>query len=118
MSDYHGNTGPGDSVTVENGLRRIVEGAFAPTDFATTPDDDRKFVVDQPGRILVHGDGDLRDEAFLDIRDRVVDLKWGHDERGLLGLAFHPDYERNRLLYVPGQTDRLPRWNNEREEGE
>ncbi|WP_408960538.1 PQQ-dependent sugar dehydrogenase [Natrinema sp. 74] len=57
-------------------------------------------MVDQPGRILVLEGEVVRDEPFLDIRDRVVDLKWGHDERGLLGLAFHPDYEQNGRFYV------------------
>lgn len=73
------------------GLRKIAEGAFAPTDFAVLPGGSRKFVLDQPGVIRVLEDGGFRDDPFLDIRDRVVDLKYGHDERGILGPAFHPD---------------------------
>ena len=52
----------------------------------------RLFVVDQPGQIWVIDDGDP--EVFLDIRDRVL---FG-GERGLLGLAFHPEHDD--LLYV------------------
>jgi glucose/arabinose dehydrogenase len=89
------------STDVQIGLRPVAQGEFVPTDLVVAPDDgDRKYVVDQPGVVRVLEDGEFRDEPFLDIRDRIVDLKWGHDERGLLGLAFHPDYEQNRLLYV------------------
>lgn len=91
---------PGSSIH-SIGLRKIAEGSFAPTDFAVAPGEtERKYIVNQPGTILVLEDDTICDDPFLDIRDRVVDLKWGHDERGLLGLAFHPDYEQNRKLYV------------------
>jgi glucose/arabinose dehydrogenase len=83
------------------GLRPVVEGEFAPTDLAVAPGQpDRKYVVDQPGLVHVLEDGSFRDQPFLDVRDRVVDLKYGHDERGLLGLAFHPEYQRNGRLFV------------------
>ena len=48
---------------------------------------DRLFVVEQPGRIRIIQDGQLLDEPFLDITDRVD----SGGERGLLGLAFPPD---------------------------
>jgi glucose/arabinose dehydrogenase len=37
---------------------------------------------------------------FLDLRSRVNDPSQGGNERGLLGLAFHPQYARNGLFYV------------------
>jgi glucose/arabinose dehydrogenase len=52
----------------------------------------RLFVVDQPGRIWVIDDANP--EVFLDIRQPVA---FG-GERGLLGLAFHPEHDD--LLYV------------------
>lgn len=56
--------------------------------------DERVFVVDQPGRIwVIDGDGP---RVFLDIRERVT----FRNERGLLGLAFHPDYGANGRFYV------------------
>jgi glucose/arabinose dehydrogenase len=61
------------------------------------PGDSKAFyVVEQPGRIRVVRDGAVRPEAFLDMADRV---DFG-GERGLLGLAFHPDYERNGRFFV------------------
>jgi glucose/arabinose dehydrogenase len=53
------------------------------------------FVVEQPGRIVVLKGG-RRAGTFLDLRDRV---DYG-GERGLLSVAFPPDYARSRRFYV------------------
>ncbi len=52
----------------------------------------RLFVTDQRGTIQILQDGSLISEPFLDIESRLVPERAGFDERGLLGLAFHPDY--------------------------
>ena len=57
----------------------------------------RIFVVEKGGTVALLKDGQRVAPAFLDIRDRVGTRGF---ERGLLGLAFHPDYERNGFLYV------------------
>lgn len=82
-------------------LEPIAEGLDHPV-FATSPAGDaRIFIVEQPGRIRVLKNGVLLREPFLDLTDRV-----GYGgERGLLGLAFHPEYARNGRLYV-NYTDR------------
>jgi len=84
------------------GLELAAEGLTAPVDMGTAGDGSgRLFIVDQIGVIRVlTAEGELLDEPFLDIRDRMVRLNPGYDERGLLGLAFHPDYETNGLFYV------------------
>ena len=48
----------------------------------------RLFVVEQPGRIRIVANGALAPAPFLDIASRLL----SGGERGLLGLAFHPDY--------------------------
>lgn len=60
----------------------------------------RIFVVDQIGLIYVIEDNQLINEPFLDISDKLVDLDASYDERGLLGLAFHPEYESNDRFFV------------------
>ncbi|HEY0827827.1 MAG TPA: PQQ-dependent sugar dehydrogenase [Bacilli bacterium] len=59
----------------------------------------RLFIVEKPGIISILSN--ISDKAtkgvFLDIRDKVNDQG---TEQGLLGLAFHPDYEKNGYLYV------------------
>lgn len=62
-------------------------------------DRDHLYVVEQSGTVLrfpKHGDGSEHTE-FLDIRGRV---RRDHNEEGLLGLAFAPDYERTGVFYV------------------
>ena len=54
------------------------------------------FIVEQPGTIRVVVQGVLQDKPFLDIKERVL----SGGERGLLGLAFHPDYRRNGRFFV------------------
>ena len=59
------------SSTHSIGLRKITKGSFAPTDFAVAPGEtERKYIIDQPGTILVLENDTIRDEPFLDIRDR------------------------------------------------
>ncbi|MFC3957131.1 PQQ-dependent sugar dehydrogenase [Halovivax cerinus] len=94
------------------GLELVGEGFTSPVGFEVAPgDDDRYFVVDQLGQIHVlegasNGDGgplQRRDEPFLDVSDRMVEVSGGtgeFDERGLLGLAFHPDFQENGRFFV------------------
>src|SRR5262245_55539629 len=56
----------------------------------------RLFIVEQGGRIRVLQPGANAPTLFLDISDRLV----SGGERGLLGLAFHPDYPANGRFYV------------------
>ncbi|HLL72495.1 MAG TPA: PQQ-dependent sugar dehydrogenase [Pyrinomonadaceae bacterium] len=56
----------------------------------------RLFVVEQPGRIRVLQPNASTPSVFLDITARVL----AGGERGLLGLAFHPQFKANRRLFV------------------
>ena len=58
------------------------------------------FVIDQIGKIWIIDNGTKLATPFLDIASRMVTLMPGYDERGLLGLAFHPDYASNGKFYV------------------
>ena len=63
--------------------------------FATAPPGDpRLFVVERPGFIQVLHDGTV--SQFLDIHDRTTN----DGERGLLSMAFDPNYASNGLFYV------------------
>jgi len=84
---------PGDSVLA---LVPVAQGLESPL-FVTAPaGDGRLFIVERPGRIRIVKDGQLVATPFLDI---VPDVGTG-GERGLLGLAFHPDYASNGRFYV------------------
>jgi len=69
---------------------------------AAPGDDTRLFVIEKPGRIRVIRDGNLLDEPFLDLGDRV---RTNVEEMGLLGLAFHPRYAENGRFYLTYPTD-------------
>ncbi len=61
-------------------------------------EDDRIFIVERRGAIrIVSAEGQLSPQAFLDIDTRVSPP---NGERGLLGLAFHPDYAGNGYFFV------------------
>jgi glucose/arabinose dehydrogenase len=59
-------------------------------------DDGRIFIVEQGGKIRVVRDGVLQTTPFLDITSRVL----SGGERGLLSVAFHPQYATNHFFYV------------------
>jgi glucose/arabinose dehydrogenase len=83
-------------------LAPVAQGLAAPLALMSSGDgSSRLFVVDQTGQIYVlASDRDLLDEPFLDVSDRMVGLSTRYDERGLLGLAFHPHFGENGRFYV------------------
>ncbi len=67
--------------------------------------DNRLFIVEQDGIIkIIDGTGNVLSNNFIDIRSIVsspADNLPGYDaELGLLGLAFHPDFQNNGYFYV------------------
>jgi glucose/arabinose dehydrogenase len=87
----------GSSSGAENAFRSVVfaRGFDNPLLLTHAPGDPRAvYVVEQPGRVIRLQGGQRR--VLLDIRRNVV----SGGEQGLLGLAFHPNYARNRLFYV------------------
>jgi glucose/arabinose dehydrogenase len=68
-----------------------------PVHVAAPPgDSSRLFVVEQAGTIRIVRDGRVKARPFLDIRSRVL----AGGERGLLSIAFAPDYATSRRFYV------------------
>ena len=93
--EIQGNTTP------RVGLELISESFTSPVALVTPHDgSDRLFVVDQVGMIWILSKGKRIEKPFLDIRDRILELNAFYDERGLLGLAFHPDFSTNGRFYV------------------
>jgi glucose/arabinose dehydrogenase len=77
--------------------RTFVAGGLDQPLFVTAPPgDDRLFIVEKGGAIRVLEGGELAPQPYLDLSDRVSTS----GERGLLGLAFHPDFASNGRLFV------------------
>jgi glucose/arabinose dehydrogenase len=95
-----------ETIDVENDdisfrLELVADGFTSPVQLVSPPDSDRRFVVDQVGYVReLDSDGEVMDVYFLDLRDQIVEQREGFDERGLLGLAFHPDFADNGRFFV------------------
>jgi glucose/arabinose dehydrogenase len=86
-------------------LEEVASGLTAPMMMVQPPGDDRKFIVQQTGQIkILTADGELLSQPFLDINHKLPTLLALFDEKGLLGLAFHPDYANNGKFYVAYST--------------
>lgn len=82
-------------------LEPVATGLASPVDVTHAGDGSgRLFVVDQVGLIHVIDGGVLLPTPFLDVSSSLVTLSGFFDERGLLGMAFHPDYETNGRFFV------------------
>jgi glucose/arabinose dehydrogenase len=88
------------------GVRFVAVGRFASPVYLTSPPGDRRrlMVVEQAGRIMVVRGGRTLARPFLDIRSLVL----SGGERGLLSVAFPPDYAASGRFFVY-YTDRAAR---------
>jgi glucose/arabinose dehydrogenase len=100
---------------VKVALQIVLSGLVAPVAAASAPGDpDHLYVADQVGqvwRVALNGPAQASPtDLFLDVKALLVQLG-NYDERGLLGLAFHPAFQANGLFYtftsqpVNGQAD-------------
>ena len=85
---------PPSAVTL--GVEEVAHGLDNPVYVTAPAGDARLFVVEQSGRVKIIEKGALLDKPFLDIKGKV-----GYGgERGLLSVAFHPQYRANGFLFV------------------
>ncbi len=98
-----GAAGAADTVKVK--LEPVVSGLNQPLAMVQPKGDNRMFVIEQWGRVMIVEDGQLHGTPFLDIRGLIIDRHPDFDERGLLGLAFHPDFANNGKFYVAYSTN-------------
>ena len=80
-------------------LESYATGFTNPVDIAQAGDQsNRLFVVEQRGTIrIIDSEANIYSQNFLDIRSKVGNST---GERGLLGLAFHPNFEENGFFFV------------------
>lgn len=84
------------SYAQEVNVELFKNGFTSPVDIQNAGDD-RLFIVEQAGIIkILNSDATINNEPFLNITSIVT----SGGERGLLGLAFHPDYENNGYFFV------------------
>lgn len=83
-------------------LQMIADNFVAPVTVVEPPDGSKRlFVVDEIGKIwIINSDGKKLADPFIDLTSKMVTLFPGYDERGLLGLAFHPNFKSNGKFYL------------------
>ncbi len=96
------DTTPAVPVWPPNGSRYTlvqIAGDFERPLFVTGANDglDRLFIVEQGGRVWIMQDGVVLSSPFLDVSALV---SRNANERGLLGLAFHPNYAENGQFFI------------------
>jgi len=78
-------------------LQPVANGLASPVSIANAGDGSgRLFIVEQPGVIRIYDGIQVLPTPFLDISGLIS----GGGERGLLGLAFHPDFPVTPYFYV------------------
>lgn len=88
---------PAEGASTGLRLTPLITGLADPTFVTAAPGDaTRLYVLERGGTIRVVRDGQLLPEPFLDLRGRVATT----DEEGLVGLAFHPDFQKNGRFFV------------------
>jgi glucose/arabinose dehydrogenase len=83
-------------------IHLVADNFNSPIGLVAVPDNSKRlFVIDQIGKVwIIDASGSRLATPFIDISSRMVSLMPGYDERGLLGLAFHPDYATNGKFYM------------------
>lgn len=87
-------TGKSGGATIA--LDPVVEGLHFPTAMEFLPNGDA-LIVERFGIVYHWSDDGLVERPFLNLRDRMAEVK---GERGLLGVAAHPNFSSNRKLYI------------------
>lgn len=82
--------------TVMLGLESVASGLSQPTFLTAPAGDNRLFIVERPGRIRIVANGALLPTPFLDMTAKTST----DGERGLLSMAFHPQYAQNGSFFV------------------
>ena len=91
-----GETPPAPPASFGIALQSVVTGLSAPVYLTAPSGDARLFIVEQGGRIRIVKNGALLAAPFLDLSAKIGT----GGERGLLSMAFDPNYTTNGFFYV------------------
>lgn len=118
LTAFHPTAGAAADANTAIELKLVAEGFSAPSVLVSIPDGSgRLLVADQAGLIYLLGrEGKRAERPFLDLREKLAPLGKGMEERGLLGLALHPQFNSNQKLYVvysaPRRAEAPPEWDH------
>ncbi|HEY8960127.1 PQQ-dependent sugar dehydrogenase [Chitinophaga sp.] len=82
-------------------LQLVTDQFISPVNMAVPGDGSgRLFFCQKEGKVWIVQQNKLLPTPFLDVSGDMVSVNPGYDERGLLGMAFHPDFKSNHKFYV------------------
>ena len=81
-------------------LSSILKDLTAPTSLTSPIGSQSIYVADQIGLVYEYNAMAHTISIFLDVREYIPMLNKNYDERGLLGLCFHPNYMQNGRFYI------------------
>jgi glucose/arabinose dehydrogenase len=83
-------------------LQEVAGGLTHPLAMVPIPDGTgRMAVIEQTGQVrIMDTRGRLLPDPFLDVSGKIIKLHSFFDERGLLGIAFHPSFRENGKFYI------------------
>lgn len=98
-------------------LKKLADGFVAAVHLVPLPGTDDLVVVDQAGvAYVMNPEGKRAEQPFLDVRSKLAKLNAGFDERGLLSIAFHPDFPDTPKVFAyysaPLQEGAPEGWNH------
>lgn len=80
-------------------LVKVVGGLNKPLAMVQPQGDSRMFIMEQEGLIKVLEDGKIT-HTLLDLTSKVLPFNSDYSEAGLLGMAIHPNFQKNGKIYV------------------
>jgi len=88
-----------DSSLITLKVQKIGDDFEALTNIAF-PGNGDMWVTEQAGKIWIVRNGQRLNTPLLDMTSKIVKLHDGYEERGLLGIAFHPQFKTNKKFYL------------------
>ncbi|WP_205195752.1 sorbosone dehydrogenase family protein [Chitinophaga sp. Cy-1792] len=82
-------------------LELVTDKFISPVNMAVPNDGtNRLFFCQKEGKVWIVQDGKLVAQPFADVSGEMVKINAAYDERGLLGMAFHPQFKKNHKVYM------------------
>jgi glucose/arabinose dehydrogenase len=83
-------------------IKLVADGMVSPLALMGVPDNSKRlFVMDQIGKVwIIDANGNKMANPFIDLTGKMIALSPNYDERGLIGMAFHPNYQQNGRFFV------------------
>lgn len=82
-------------------LQLVTNRFISPVNMAVPGDSSgRLFFCQKEGKVWIVQHNKQLPTPFLDVSGDMISVNPGYDERGLLGMAFHPDFRKNHKFYV------------------